>query len=399
MTMSQTQQFGNITITVIFLLLIVGAGYFVYSEFSKPAITTVTDIGEQNAGRVVRPYPTSSTQSDETDTAHSSIDTANAEADDVAQPNATAESLVTTTEDEAKRDSDTETVKPVVEEQHKVAEKQHDAEPKQQTDSGTDNTLAESTNISAEPDAISSITDVATPPNELAGTTETTTDIPSDTPVSDTTERANTVETVDTVAELDTFPKPPVETDVVTETAAENPAEQTTTPVAETAPSPAVEQETKTTDPLIVAEGPTTDTDPSLLETDTQTSTHDTDNTESVGVFLPAELKYNDLFEANQVLVLTVELKNDTTETLAPVTGTVRLYDTEAKLMGAFPLAEYDVLGQIEWQRRYNLSSGEQKTWGIKIAASQHPDLYETLKNSQTEAYEVTFLLKSGENP
>lgn len=106
---------------------------------------------------------------------------------------------------------------------------------------------------------------------------------------------------------------------------------------------------------------------------------------------LPIQLRYKDHFQPNRIVVLTVEIENNTAETLDTVTGDVVLF-LENKEIARLNLEEHDILADKNKASRYQLASQQSKTWGVEIAETRLPALYDMLSVTPVKQFQVKFI-------
>jgi|GEM_PF-3295604 len=105
---------------------------------------------------------------------------------------------------------------------------------------------------------------------------------------------------------------------------------------------------------------------------------------------LPIRLRYKDHFQPNRIIVLTVEIENNTSDELEVVAGDVVL-SLEDKEIARLSLEEHDILAEKNKARRYQLTAQQSKTWGVEIAETRLPSLYELLSVTPVEQFKVQF--------
>jgi hypothetical protein len=199
----------------------------------------------------------------------------------------------------------------------------------------------------------------------------------------------------------DTPASPPVEENTESEARTEADTEESpvSTPTEETPPTPEATPEStpdnadETTQATDVAPAAATETPvPPVSEAEVappaETEVVEPVATESTPVIqanqLPTTLKYHDVFTANQVIVLTIQLRNTLGKNISEFDGELEIKDSNGQSLARLMLQANDIQGSRNISSRYQLAQNAEKTWGISIIKSQFDALYQHLASNRS---------------
>ncbi|OUD13165.1 hypothetical protein [Thioflexithrix psekupsensis] len=99
---------------------------------------------------------------------------------------------------------------------------------------------------------------------------------------------------------------------------------------------------------------------------------------------LPITLKYYDVFTANQVIALTIQLRNILEKNISEFDGELEIKDNNGQSLARLMLQSNDIQGLRNVASRYQLAQNAEKTWGVSIAKSQFDALYQHLASNRS---------------